>query len=254
MKLHFRELGSGSPIIILHGLFGLNDNWQTLAKYLSQHYKIYLVDLRNHGRSPHSPDFNYSLMVQDVLELIQDEHIHEPVLMGHSMGGKVAMHFTLAHSELITKLVVVDIAPKSYPVHHQDIINALKSLDLTAVKSRSEIDEALAQHIPEEDVRLFLTKNLYRQEDNSFAWRMNLSAIENHIEEVGKETIADVTFTKPTLFIKGARSGYIKPEKDTELILKLFPAAQIKTIENAGHWVHAQAPQEFYNILVDFLQ
>ena len=254
MKLHFRELGSGSPIIILHGLFGLNDNWQTLAKYLSQHYKIYLVDLRNHGRSPHSPDFNYSLMAQDLFELMQDEHIHKPVIMGHSMGGKVAMHFALAHSELITKLVVVDIAPKSYPVHHQDIINALKSLDLTAVKSRSEIDEALAQHIPEEDVRLFLTKNLYRQEDNSFAWRMNLSAIENHIEEVGKETIADVTFTKPTLFIKGAHSGYIKSEKDTELILKLFPAAQIKTIENAGHWVHAQAPQEFYNILVDFLQ
>jgi pimeloyl-ACP methyl ester carboxylesterase len=174
--------------------------------------------------------------------------------MGHSMGGKVAMHLALTHPELVAKLIVVDIAPKAYPVHHQEIIDALKSLDLTAVKSRSEIDEALARHIPEEDVRLFLTKNLYRQEDNSFAWRMNLSAIENHIAEVGQETTADAPFTKPTLFIKGARSGYIKPEKDTDLILKLFPAAQIKTIENAGHWVHAQAPQDFFNVITDFLQ
>lgn len=254
MKLHFRELGTGAPMVILHGLFGLNDNWQTLAKYLSQHYKIYLVDLRNHGRSPHSPDFNYSLMTQDVRELIQDQHLHEPVIMGHSMGGKVAMHLALAHPELVSKLIVVDIAPKAYPVHHQDIINALKSLDLTTVKTRTEIDEALARHIPEEDVRLFLSKNLYRQEDNSFAWRMNLSAIDTHIEEVGQETTAEVPFIKPTLFIKGARSGYIKPEQDKALIEHLFPAAQIKTIENAGHWVHAQAPQEFYNLVVEFLQ
>lgn len=253
MKLHFRELGTGSPLIILHGLFGFLDNWQTLAKYLSKQYKIYLVDLRNHGRSPHSPEFNHSVMAQDLFQFIQDHHIHNPAIMGHSLGGKVAMHFALKHPELLSRLIIVDIAPKSYPVHHQEIINALKAINPATIKSRSEVDDILAQYIPEEDVRLFLAKNLYRQEDNSFAWRMNIPAIEEHIAEVGNETISETPFLKPTLFIKGSRSGYIKPEKDTALIEKLFPAARIETIENAGHWVHAEAPEQFYNLVVDFL-
>lgn len=253
MKLHFRELGTGAPLIIMHGLFGLSDNWQTLAKYFAQKYKVYLVDLRNHGRSPHSPDFNYSLMVQDMVELIRDQHIHNPAVLGHSMGGKVAMQLALHHSELVSKLMVVDIAPRSYPPHHQDILTALHNLDLSIVKTRSEVDEALAKHIPEQDVRLFLSKNLYRQEDNSFAWRMNFPAIETNIAEVGKETTGTVPFLKPTLFIRGGNSRYIKPEKDTEPILKLFPEAKIETIPNAGHWVHAEAPEPFYKLVVDFL-
>jgi esterase len=166
----------------------------------------------------------------------------------------VAMHFALTNPSLVTKLIVVDIAPKAYPVHHQDIINALKSVNVAAVKTRGEIDQALARYIPEEEVRLFLSKNLYRTEENTFAWRMNLAAIEANIEEVGNETQAEVPFPKPVLFIKGARSGYIKPQYDTELIQKLFPAAQIKTVENAGHWVHAEAPQEVYNLVTDFLR
>jgi esterase len=254
MKLHFREMGAGSPLIILHGLFGLSDNWQTLAKYLSRQYRVYLLDLRNHGRSPHSPEFNYSLMAEDLYTFMQDQQIAEAAIMGHSMGGKVAMHFALTNPSLVTKLIVVDIAPKAYPVHHQDIINALKSVNVAAVKTRGEIDQALAQYIPEEEVRLFLSKNLYRTEENTFAWRMNLAAIEANIEEVGKETQAEAPFPKPVLFIKGARSGYIKPQYDTELIQKLFPAAQIKTVENAGHWVHAEAPQEVYNLVTDFLR
>jgi pimeloyl-ACP methyl ester carboxylesterase len=253
MKLHYRELGAGQPFIILHGLFGLSDNWQTLAKYFAQQYHVYLVDLRNHGRSPHSTDFNYSLMSQDLLELVQEQHLPEAALMGHSMGGKVAMHFALTHPDLVAKLIVVDIAPKSYPVHHQEIIDALNALDLSQLKTRAAVDEALARSIPEEDVRLFLSKNIYRQEDNSFAWRMNLAAIEANIEEVGRETTAEIPFIKPALFIKGGRSGYIKPEKDTALIEKLFPAAQLKTIENAGHWLHAEAPQAVYQAVVDFL-
>ena len=253
MKLHFREMGTGSPLIILHGLFGLSDNWQTLAKYLSQQYRVYLVDLRNHGRSPHSPEFTYSLMAEDIYTFMQDNQIAEAAVMGHSMGGKVAMHFALTYPHKVTKLIVVDIAPKAYPVHHQEIINALNALNVGTIKTRGEIDEALAQHIPEEEVRMILTKNLYRTEDNTFAWRMNLAAIEANIEEVGKETQSEAPFTKPVLFIKGARSGYIKPQADTEPIQKLFPAAQIKTVENAGHWVHAQAPQEVFNLVTEFL-
>ncbi|GEO03026.1 alpha/beta hydrolase [Adhaeribacter aerolatus] len=254
MKLHFREMGSGSPLVILHGLFGLSDNWQTLAKYLSQQYRVFLVDLRNHGRSPHSTEFNYNLMAEDLHTFMQDLQLAEAAIMGHSMGGKVAMEFALTYPNLVTRLIVVDIAPRPYPVHHQDIIDALNSVNIAGVKTRGEIDQALAQYIPEEEVRLFLSKNLYRTEENTFAWRMNLASIEANIEEVGKETQSDTTYTKPVLFIKGARSGYIKPQYDTEPIHKLFPAAQIKTVENAGHWVHAEAPQEVFNLVTEFLK
>jgi esterase len=254
MKLHFRELGTGKPLIILHGLFGFLDNWQTLAKYFAQQYKVYLVDLRNHGRSPHNPDFNYALMAADLRELITDHHIHEPAIMGHSMGGKVAMHFALHHPEQLSRLIVVDMAPRAYPPHHQDILAALKAVDLKAMTSRGEVDAALARYIPEEGVRQFLAKNLYRQDDNTFAWRMNLPVIEEKIEEVGKETTANVPFLKPTLFIRGGNSRYIQPEKDITLIQKLFPAATLETIAGAGHWVHAEKPQELYNLVLGFLQ
>ncbi|WP_026461837.1 alpha/beta fold hydrolase [Adhaeribacter aquaticus] len=253
MKLHFRELGTGSPLLILHGLFGSSDNWQTLAKYLAKEYKIYLIDLRNHGRSPHSPDFNYDVMKQDILQFMQDQQLPEATIMGHSMGGKVAMNFALRHADMVTRLIVVDIAPKFYRPHHQDILAALHAVNLAEVTNRTEVDEALAQHIQELDVRMFLAKNLYRKEDNSFAWRMNFPVIEQHIEEVGQETKSATPFPKPTLFIRGANSRYIKPDEDTATIEKIFPAAKIETIENAGHWVHAEAPEKFYNLLINFL-
>jgi esterase len=253
MKLHFRELGAGKPLIILHGLFGFLDNWQTLAKYFAQHYRVYLVDLRNHGRSPHSADFNYQVMAADLLEFLDEHQLQAPAIMGHSMGGKVAMHFALAHADRLSQLIVVDMAPKSYPPHHQDILAGLKAVDLQAVSTRGEVDEVLARHIPEEGVRQFLAKNLYRQEDNSFAWRMNLPVIEEKIEEVGQETTAGAPFTKPALFIRGANSRYIKPEQDLALIQKLFPAATLETIADAGHWVHAEKPRELFDLVVRFL-
>ncbi len=252
MKLHYRELGQGTPLIILHGLFGLSDNWQTLSKYFSQKYHIYLIDLRNHGRSPHSEEFNYEVMVEDLREFITDNQLSDVVILGHSMGGKVAMNFALTYPAQVSKLIVVDIAPRPYPVHHQDIIDGLNAMDITATKSRAEAEDALAVHIPEAEVRLFLLKNLYRKEDNSFGWRMNLAAIERQIEEVGQETTANGPFDKPTLFIKGANSRYIQ-EKDTASIQQLFPQAQIETIADAGHWVHAEAPEKFYELVVDFI-
>lgn len=253
MKLHYRELGQGAPLLILHGLFGLSDNWQTLAKYLSQQYHVYLLDLRNHGRSPHSEEFNYDNMIADLLEFTTDQQLQTPVIMGHSMGGKVAMNFALKYPEQVSKLIVVDIAPRPYPVHHQEIINGLNAVDISAIKSRSEADAALAPYIPEEEVRLFLLKNLYRKEDNSFGWRMNLATIERNIEEVGRETTSAVPFPKPTLFIKGGRSRYIQ-DKDGPSIKQLFPQAEIATIEEAGHWVHAEAPEKFYQLVVNFIQ
>lgn len=252
MKLHYRDLGQGTPFVILHGLFGLSDNWQTLAKYFSQKYHVYLPDLRNHGRSPHSAEFGYDLMVQDLQEFIAEHQLQNPVVMGHSMGGKVAMNFALSYPEQVSKLIAVDIAPRPYPVHHQDIIDGLNTVDITSMTSRTEAELALAPYIPEAEVRLFLLKNLYRREDNSFGWRMNLAAIERNIEEVGRETTSDTPFNKPTLFIKGANSRYIQ-EKDTDAIQQFFPQAQIETIADAGHWVHAEAPEKFYQLVVNFI-
>jgi pimeloyl-ACP methyl ester carboxylesterase len=252
MKLHYRALGQGTPFVILHGLFGISDNWQTLAKYFSQKYHVYLLDLRNHGRSPHSEVFDYNGMTDDLLEFMTDQHIQNPVVMGHSMGGKVAMNFALKYPEQVHKLIVVDIAPRPYPVHHQDIITGLNAVDITTMTSRSEAEAALLPYIPEAETRLFLLKNLYRKEDNSFGWRMNLSAIERNIEEVGSETTSNVPFINPTLFIKGGKSRYIQ-KKDVPSIQLLFPQAKIETIEEAGHWVHAEAPEKFYQLAVTFI-
>ncbi len=252
MKLHYRALGQGAPFVILHGLFGISDNWQTLAKYFSQKYHVFLLDLRNHGRSPHSEEFDYNCMTDDLMEFMTDQQIQNPVVMGHSMGGKVAMNFALKYSEQVNKLIIVDIAPRPYPVHHQEIINGLNAVDITTMTSRTEAEAALLPYIPEADTRLFLLKNLYRKEDNSFGWRMNLAAIEQNIEEVGRETTSDIPFTKPTLFIKGGKSRYIQ-DKDTPSIQRLFPQAEIATIEEAGHWVHAEAPEKFYQLAVNFI-
>lgn len=252
MKLHYRDLGQGTPFVILHGLFGLLDNWQTLAKYWSQKYHVYLVDLRNHGRSPHSEEFNYDLMVEDLAEFLTEHQLENPVIMGHSMGGKVAMNFALSHPEKLSKLIVVDIAPRPYPVHHQDIIDGLNAIDIATMTSRTEAEAALAPYIPEAETRLFLLKNLYRREDNSFGWRMNLATIEQNIEEVGRETTSNTPFNKPTLFIKGEKSRYIQ-DKDIPSIQNLFPQAKIETVANAGHWVHAEAPEKFYQLVVDFI-
>jgi esterase len=252
MKLHYKELGHGQPLLILHGLFGTLDNWATLAKRLSEHYNVFLVDLRNHGRSPHDDQHNYDLMADDVLELIDDLQIPTPAIMGHSMGGKVAMNFALRYPTRLTRLIVVDIAPKAYPPHHDDIIDALKSVDLKAT-SRSEIDKQMAEKIKQEDVRLFLMKNLYRKEDNTFGWRMNLDAIEKDYEQIAAAITSDVPFKKHALFIRGGKSNYITQEDIYTSIEHLFTLVEMETIPKAGHWVHAEAPDEVYDLVTTFL-
>ncbi|MDX5443151.1 MAG: alpha/beta fold hydrolase [Hymenobacteraceae bacterium] len=254
MKLHYRELGQGKPLMILHGLFGTLDNWQSMAKRFAEHYHVYLVDMRNHGRSGHSHDFDYNLMAEDLLEFVNDHQLEQPYVIGHSMGGKAAMKFALQNPDKVGKLIVVDISPKAYPVHHDQIIKGLQAVDLASLENRQQADEQLARYVAEDDVRLFLLKNLYRTEDGGFGWRVNLKAIDENIDLIGAAIESDTPFRNPALFIRGAKSKYIKLEDQYEYIEHLFPNVEIETIQNAGHWVHAEAPDALYELVVKFLE
>ncbi|MTI41933.1 alpha/beta fold hydrolase [Fulvivirga lutimaris] len=251
MKLFFREMGEGQPLIILHGLFGSSDNWLTIGKALSEKYKVYLLDQRNHGQSPHSNEFNYSSMALDLEEFIQQQQIANPIIIGHSMGGKTVMQYAVNNPNSWMKMVVVDIAPKAYPVHHDSILEGLNSLDLTGLSSRGEADKYLAEYIPEVGVRQFLLKNLNR-DSGGFNWKINLPVITSNIEIIGEGLNGNLKDSKPVLFIRGRNSNYIK-DSDFTLIEESFPNAQIETVENAGHWVHAEQSDNFMAVLITFL-
>jgi esterase len=251
MKLFFRELGEGEPLIILHGLFGSSDNWLTQARILGDHFKVYTVDQRNHGQSPHSDDFDYQSMVNDLQEFISDHSIASPVIIGHSMGGKAAMNFALAHPDLLSKLVVVDIAPRPYNLEHYTIVEGLKAIPVDSLSSRNEADEILSQHVAEPDVRQFLLKNLQRKSTGGFSWKINLPVISSKLSNIGLDLQYAGQFEKPTLFIRGAKSKYIRDE-DWEKIIQIFPAAQLETVDT-GHWVQAEKPQEFADMIVQWL-
>ncbi len=252
MKLFFRKFGEGEPIIILHGVFGSSDNWQTVAKRLAENYSVYVVDARNHGLSPHDDEFNYEAMSADLLELMDDQTIINPTLIGHSMGGKTVMTFASLHPDKIKQIVVVDIGPKYYPVHHEKIFEALFSIPLNDLLSRNDAEIKLAKLIPEITTRQFLLKNLYRTADNKFAWRFNLLALRHHIGNIGISQLNNTPFSKPTLFIKGENSNYL-PHDDWDSILIPFPKAVLCTVKNAGHWVHADNADGFLECLEQFL-
>lgn len=252
MKLFFREYGQGKPIIILHGIFGTCDNWVTVAKKLAENYRVITADLRNHGNTGHSPEMNYDVMVEDIKELIATENIEDPYIIGHSMGGKVAMHFAGKYPEMLGKLIVIDIAPKAYTVHHQQHIDAMKSLDLQKIQSRSEADKKMAEKVAEASIRQFLLKNLYRKEDKTFAWKLNLEAIENNLQNLSVGLPDNVEVDLPALFMRGAMSDYIK-DSDAFTIKDHFPEASITTVYGAGHWIHAEKPDEFTEVVNKFL-
>jgi pimeloyl-ACP methyl ester carboxylesterase len=251
MKLFFRELGEGKPMIILHGLFGSSDNWLTQAKLFAPHYKVLSLDLVNHGQSPHSDAFDYPSMVNDLREFIDDHEIREPVIVGHSMGGKAAMNLALAHPDLINKLIVVDIAPKPYNLEHYAIVEGLNAIPVETLTSRNEADELLSQHVPESDVRQFLLKNLQRKSTGGFSWKINLPVISSKLSNIGVDLQFTGTFTKPTLFIRGAKSKYITDE-DHQRIREVFPSAEIQTLDT-GHWVQAEKPQAFAEMAIAWL-
>ena len=251
MKLFYREYGQGQPMIILHGLMGSSDNWLPQAKMLGEHYHVWVVDQRNHGQSPHSTEFNYNVLSNDILGFIQERGIEKPVILGHSMGGKAAMNFALAHPEKPDKLIVVDIAPKAYDVRHDHIVEALKAVPIETVQSRQEANEALAPHISSEAVRQFLLKNLLRKPEGGFGWRINLPVIDQSLEMISGGLVNDGIFEKKTLFIRGSKSDYILDE-DREAIKKIFPNSTMVTMET-GHWVQAEKPEEFVQVVLSFL-
>jgi pimeloyl-ACP methyl ester carboxylesterase len=250
MNLFFRESGQGKPLIVLHGLFGSSDNWYTHAKSFSKHHKVYLVDQRNHGQSPHSDDFNYKVLTEDLENFIEQRGIIMPAIIGHSMGGKTAMNYAVKNPEKISSLIVVDIMPKSYPIHHDTILEGLEAVKVESIQSRPEADQQLAEYIPEPDVRQFLLKNLSRT-SNGFQWKLNIAAIAKNIELIGAALQYTGTFNGPTLFINGSRSNYYKPG-DERLVTQFFPKAKILTLDT-GHWVPAEAPEAFAKTALDFL-
>lgn len=251
MTLNYKKLGEANEVlVILHGFLGSLDNWFTLGKRFAEDYTVYILDARNHGLSPHSDEFSYGIMAKDVTEFFEQQGIEKANVIGHSMGGKVMMKFALDNPHLVEKLIVVDIAPKFYPVHHREILDALQSLDIENISSRQEADEQLAKSIPEFGVRQFLLKNIDRKQDGGFQWKMNLRVLDDKVEEVGKAQEGYSTI--PVLFVNGERSDYIKPE-DEDAILEIFPSAQFVTLPT-GHWVHAEKPDLFYDTAIEFLK
>lgn len=250
MKLHYREMGTGQPMVILHGLFGNSDNWQTHAKKLADYYRVILVDQRNHGHSQWSEDFSYELMAEDLFELFQDLNLKKVLLIGHSMGGKTAIRFAQHHSELIEKLIVIDIGIKEYPMHHTEILKGLHTIDLNRVSSRGEAESILSRSIESNGVRQFLLKNLYWIEKGKLAWRMNIPVLEREMKNI-LSPMPKYEILTPTLFIRGALSNYILDE-DIEDLEEVFPDMLLVTINNAGHWVHAEAPSEFLDQVLSF--
>jgi len=220
MKLHYKKYGEGQPLIIIHGLFGTLDNWQTLGKKFAEKFEVYLIDQRNHGHSPHTDEMNYQLMSDDLHELITDLNLSDVIVLGHSMGGKTAMTYATQHQEYLDKLIVVDIAGKQYPMHHQQILAGLNAI-------------------------------LYWIEKGKLGWRINIPTLTQHMNEILAAT-PTIKVETPSLFIRGEKSNYIG-EDDFQNIYNQFENSEIETIYNVGHWVHAENPLEFYNLVMNFI-
>ena len=255
MKLHSTILGEGQPMLILHGFLGMSDNWKTLGKDFSEAgFQVHLIDQRNHGRSPHSEDFNYLLLAKDVKEYIDTKGLEKVIFIGHSMGGKTAMNAACFFPHVVGKLIVVDIAPKYYAPHHQQILKGLAAVNSADLSSRGDAEELLSAYVDEPAVRLFLLKNLYWKSKGKLALRLNLGSLVKNIESLGEALPDDSKYNGEALFIKGEKSGYIDVDKDKSLIKKHFPSSRIEVVPQAGHWVHAENKQAFYDLVMEFLQ
>lgn len=257
MELFYRKYGNegDQPLIILHGLFGVSDNWVSFARRIAMEgFEVFVVDQRNHGQSPHSGNFNYLALTDDLFDFIDDHDIENPMILGHSMGGKVAMRFALENPHLVKRLVVVDISLKAYPPRttHKQIIKAMQAVDLATITRRQTVEDQLQSVIPEKRIRLFVLKNLHRNKENRFEWRLNIDGIEPNLDEMFDAIDIQEQFEKPTLFIKGGASDYILLE-DYELIRENFPNAEIVVIANTSHWVHVESPEIFYQLTMGFL-
>ncbi len=253
MKLAYKKTGSGPPLIILHGLFGMSDNWLTIASRIARKYTVYLLDQRNHGQSPHSPEVSYRILAEDLEDFIREHDLGVVRLIGHSMGGKAAMCHALHYPERVEQMVIVDIAPKSY--YHpffERVLDFMQALDLGQFMTRAAIEEAFVENIPNPAVRLFILKNLQRTEEG-FRWRINVQSLRDNLGEIFSAISSGRRFEKPTLFVRGGRSDYILDE-DEPAIRALFPAAELITIPEGSHWLHVDAEEALCRHLREYLQ
>ncbi|WP_340065493.1 alpha/beta fold hydrolase [Ascidiimonas aurantiaca] len=252
--LHSKILGKGTPLIILHGFLGMSDNWKTLGnQYAQSGFEVHLTDIRNHGRSFHSPHFTYEHIMSDLEYYMKYYHLSNAAVLGHSMGGKAAMFFATQFPEKVNKLLVADIAPKYYPVHHQTILEGLNTLHLNQIQNRNEANEQLSLYIPDYGTRQFLLKNLYRVDKDNFGFRFNLETLTKTIDNIGVSLPDTFTYKGPALFLRGEKSDYIV-EQDQYVIQKHFPEARIETIKSAGHWLHAENPADFLTTSLKFFK
>ena len=261
MELFFRKYGQGPPLIIIHGLYGSSDNWVGIGRRLAENFEVFIIDQRNHGKSPHTSDHNYKLLKVDLLEFMDSQSIKKAIIIGHSMGGKTAMFLAANYPERVSHLIVADISPKSYKttnsnqlLAHTSIIRAMYNLDFYGISSRQEVDDILAKSISEGRIRQFLLKNIKRSKDNEYSWRINIRTIKNELKNIMEgldENQPEITGF-PILFIKGGNSDYIQKD-DEKTIRKIFPFADIETIPNAGHWLHAEQPELFLEKINDFI-
>lgn len=254
VDLHYKEYGEGPALVVLHGLLGSSSNWHTLSRSVfAEHFTVYAVDLRNHGRSPHADRFDYLAMVADLEAFFDARGRSDAFVLGHSMGGKTAMHLALRHPKRVSKLVVVDMAPRAYPPSHETILEALEAVDFSQVESRKDVDDQLAGRISSRAVRQFLMTNLaYDSERQTYSWQMGLEIIHRNYGRINQAVDTEYVYDGPALFVRGGQSQYVRDEDEAE-IQRLFPGARMATIDDAGHWVHADAPDALATTVVDFL-
>jgi esterase len=253
MKLFCEKQGAGPALVMAHGIFGSHENLGAIARLLVDHFTLYRVDLRNHGRSPHSETMTYADMAADIVELMDDHKLGNAAVLGHSLGGKVMMELATTKPERVNHLIVGDIAPVQYPSHHDPILQGLQAINLTSLNSRTEADEQLAKFVDTPMTRQFLLKNLQRNDQGEYFWRLNLPVIAQSYDAMRQAVGEGKMFPGPTLFIRGELSKYIQ-DRNIEAIQQKFPLAKIATIARASHWLHAEQPQQFFELVKNFIE
>lgn len=253
MRLHYEVQGDGHPLVILHGFLGSSENWRAMRKLFASTYEVFSVDQRNHGSSPHSSTMNYGVMSEDLRGFLSEQGLSEVFLLGHSMGGKVAMQFASESPQAIEKLVIVDIAPKAYPPGHRALLQAMQNLELGGLRTYGEAEAALAATISDAPLRKFVVKNLTRDRNGEFQWRIGLDSLAANYDQLLKAPAMLNSFEKPTCFIRGGLSRFID-DQDFAAIRKYFPVAEFHTVPNASHWVQIDAPEEFHRIVNEYFR
>jgi esterase len=253
MELFYRHYGEGRPVVILHGLFGMSDNWVTFGRRLSEkNFSVFIPDLRNHGHSPHSEDFNYTLLSDDLHDFLQQNNIINPILIGHSLGGKVVMNFTLNFHAVEGKRIIIDMGIRKYGMHNEEVLQAMMNVDISTKKTWQEIEEALAKKIQSKKVIQLMLKNVQKNNDSTFKWKLGLEAISNNFHEIFKAVESSEKPNIPTLFIAAENSDYIS-ESDMTEIRKIFPSSEYTSIPGSSHWVHADKPDELLEAVTRFI-